>query len=154
MHTHSSDPILVLPGSQVLPPSFVGLSIEGSLEDCCRDVGNLKRAWDILLSENEPVLPYSYSGCRSGFMKTVCWASQRRAGNRCHPAHFSIFIATFHEKVPEHISFQNKHDKKNQRNLQTEKAESTGAFVHRGHQNQYIISHNSRNVAFLKHSGK
>lgn len=71
-------------------PSFVGLSIEGSLEDCCRDVGKLKGAWDILLSENEPVLPYSYSDCCSGFTK----ASRLRAGSCCHPHRFSIFVAS------------------------------------------------------------
>ena len=41
MHTHSSHPILVLPGSQVLPAPFVGLSVQGvigGLLQGCRGV--------------------------------------------------------------------------------------------------------------------
>lgn len=83
MHTHSSDPILVLPGSQVLPHHLLACQSRGSLENCCRDVGKLKGAWDILLPESEPVLPYSYADCCCRSMKSVCLASRLPARNCC-----------------------------------------------------------------------
>lgn len=102
MQTHRSDPIRVLPGSQVLPPHLLACQSRGSLEDCCRDVGKLKRAGDVLLSESEPVWPYSYSDCCTGSMTGLKTPSRRRLWT-------SSLQQFYHNKdllkAPEHTSF-------------------------------------------------